>query len=176
MPKNLNIIVILAIIAVLLLLGLGFLGMNGLSAENRVGSLAAAQSIMEEVQQNGTVPDLRTADITEGTGNAVAAGDIVVVNYTGILPDGTVFDSSAIQGRPLHFQVGVGYVIKGWDQGLLGMKEGGRRLLVIPPHLAYGESGQGTIPPNATLIFEVELLQRMTAEEFQAMQAGTPQE
>lgn len=175
MRKQINIIVILAIIAVILILGLGFIGFKGFNAQSSspAGSLAAAQAIMQELQEKGSVSSLRVADIVEGTGESVQSGDVVVVHYTGMLPDGTVFDSSALQGNPVPFPIGIGYVIPGWVQGLIGMKEGGRRLLVIPPSLGYGENGNGTIPPNATLVFEVELLDRMTTEEYAAANGVT---
>lgn len=92
-----------------------------------------------------------------GNGAEARAGALLTVNYVGALTDGTVFDSSLERG-PFQFVLGAGQVIPGWDQGLLGMREGGRRALLIPPALAYGEEGIGPIPGNATLIFEVELL------------------
>uniref|UniRef100_A0A182QPG0 peptidylprolyl isomerase n=1 Tax=Anopheles farauti TaxID=69004 RepID=A0A182QPG0_9DIPT len=86
-------------------------------------------------------------------------GDLVHMHYTGTLEDGTEFDSSIPRGNPLTFTLGMGQVIKGWDQGLLGMCEGEKRKLVIPPELGYGERGAGEkIPPNSVLIFEVELM------------------
>ena len=98
-------------------------------------------------------------DVTVGTGAAVKSGDTVSVHYVGTLPDGKEFDSSRTSGKPFEFGVGKNMVIKGWDQGLVGMKVGGRRKLIIPPDLAYGDRGAGgTIPPKATLHFDIELL------------------
>lgn len=100
---------------------------------------------------------LEIADITVGTGATAAAGDFLTVHYTGSLTNGTVFDSSV--GRtPFSFRLGAGAVIAGWDQGLVGMRVGGRRRLTIPPSLGYGSQAVGSIPPNSTLRFDVELL------------------
>lgn len=102
---------------------------------------------------------LKIEDITVGTGVEATAGKKVTVNYSGTLTDGTKFDSSYDRGVPFSFNLGAGEVIKGWDMGVLGMKVGGRRKLTIPSSLGYGSQGAGgVIPPNATLIFEVELL------------------
>ena len=100
-------------------------------------------------------------DIVVGVGNEAKDHNKVVVNYTGTLENGSVFDSSLKPGRdPFTFTLGVGSVIKGWDQGVKGMKVGGKRKLVIPPELGYGDQGAGNvIPPNTTLYFEVELLE-----------------
>ena len=101
---------------------------------------------------------LLVQDEVVGTGEAAMVGSQVVVHYTGKFVDGTVFDSSVSRGEPIQFVLGSGQVIKGWDEGLIGMKVGGKRLLQIPPEYAYGDKGVGPIPGGATLIFEVELL------------------
>jgi FKBP-type peptidyl-prolyl cis-trans isomerase len=103
--------------------------------------------------------DLVIEDLRVGDGAEAKAGQNVSVHYTGTLTSGKKFDSSHDRGQPFKFKLGGGQVIKGWDQGVAGMKIGGKRKLTIPPHLGYGERGAGgVIGPNATLIFEVELL------------------
>lgn len=107
-----------------------------------------------------TKPDgLVMEDVKVGTGAEAKAGQKVSVHYTGWLTNGTKFDSSVDRGRPFEFNLGGGQVIKGWDEGVAGMKVGGKRKLTIPPQLGYGARGAGAvIPPNATLVFDVELL------------------
>lgn len=106
-----------------------------------------------------TPSGLQYADILVGSGAQPQVGDRVTVHYTGMLSDGRIFDSSRDRGQPFQFQIGVGQVIKGWDEGVASMHVGGQRRLIIPPNLGYGARGVGgIIPPNATLIFDVELL------------------
>ena len=97
-------------------------------------------------------------DIVVGTGATAASGSTVTVNYVGTFTNGTKFDSSYDRGVPYTFRLGAGQVIPGFDQGVTGMKVGGKRRLTIPPSLAYGSQGSGVIPPNTTIVFEVELL------------------
>jgi FKBP-type peptidyl-prolyl cis-trans isomerase FkpA len=103
---------------------------------------------------------LKYEDLVEGDGAVAAAGQTAVVHYTGWLTDGSKFDSSKDRNQPFSFGLGQGMVIRGWDEGVVGMKIGGTRKLTIPPQLGYGAAGAGgVIPPNATLVFEVELLE-----------------
>ena len=97
-------------------------------------------------------------DLVVGTGATAAIGDTVTVNYVGTLTNGTKFDSSYDRNQPFTFLLGAGQVIAGWDQGVPGMKVGGKRRLTIPPSLAYGSQGRGVIPPNTTLMFDIDLV------------------
>ena len=101
---------------------------------------------------------LQTADIVVGTGDVAANGDTITVHYIGSFLDGRVFQSSYAAGQPFTFRLGAGQVIPGWDQGIPGMRVGGKRRLTIPSSLAYGASGNGPIPPNTPIQFEVELI------------------
>jgi len=106
-----------------------------------------------------TVSGLKYEVLRTGNGPAAQSGQTVTVHYTGWLTDGTKFDSSVDRGQPFSFSLGSGQVIKGWDEGVAGMKVGEKRKLTIPPELGYGQQGAGgVIPPNATLVFDVELL------------------
>jgi len=107
-----------------------------------------------------TPSGLQYEDIVVGKGASPKPGQTVIVHYTGTFPDGKKFDSSRDKNQPFPFQIGVGQVIKGWDEGVASMKVGGKRKLIVPPELAYGSRGYGgVIPPNATLVFDVELLE-----------------
>ncbi len=123
-------------------------------------SLTATSTMDLSLAPNEELPtELVVTDVVVGSGPEAKPGDTVSVNYVGALPDGTVFDASANHGGPFTFPLGAGRVIQGWDQGVAGMKVGGKRRLVIPPNLGYGNQAVGgVIPANATLLFEVELV------------------
>jgi FKBP-type peptidyl-prolyl cis-trans isomerase len=118
-----------------------------------------ADAYLEATNDNGKVERMVIEDIKVGEGAEVKIGDTVAVHYIGTLQNGTEFDNSKKRGTPFEFKVGGGQVIKGWDEGLIGMKVGGNRVLVIPPEMAYGEKGIGPIPGNATLVFAIELIE-----------------
>lgn len=110
--------------------------------------------------------ELQIEDIRVGDGKAVVKGALITTQYRGTLEDGTVFDSSYDRGKPFQCVIGTGRVIKGWDQGLMGMKVGGKRKLFVPAHLAYGERQIGAhIKPHSNLVFEIELLEVLTRDD-----------
>ncbi len=174
--KTINLIVILAIIVVIIFISLGFMGFSGINfgqANVPAGQPAegdGAQAILDEIQSTGAVSELKFVDLVTGVGDPIASGDTIQVKYTGVLPNGNVFDSTdAHGGVPLTLVVAPdgslrtetgGGLIQGWSLGMTGMKEGGRRLLAIPSELAYGANSVGSIPPNSTLLFEVEIVKR----------------
>jgi FKBP-type peptidyl-prolyl cis-trans isomerase len=129
-----------------------------------IPSVPSTPSTSSPMKVNGqpttTASGLQYWDIVVGTGATAAPGSTVKVHYSGFLTTGEKFDSSRDRGEPFSFPLGAGQVIKGWDEGVAGMKVGGQRQLRIPPQLGYGAAGAGgAIPPNATLIFDVELLE-----------------
>ena len=137
-------------------MGLALLAICGLLVA--VGTSMADEK-KDEPKVITTDSGLKYSDLKVGTGDTAKKGDTVEVHYTGWLKNGKKFDSSLDRGKPFSFQLGAGRVIKGWDEGVAGMKVGGKRKLIIPAKLAYGERGAGgVIPPNATLLFEVQLL------------------
>jgi FKBP-type peptidyl-prolyl cis-trans isomerase FkpA len=143
------------------------LGVTGALAQGTATPVPAPNASPDLSKLSATVTDLQKVDVKQGTGAEAQPGKPVLVHYTGWLYDsaapegkGAKFDSSRDRGVPFGFFLGSGKVIKGWDQGVVGMKVGGQRRLVIPPQLGYGERGAGgVIPPNATLIFDVELIE-----------------
>jgi FKBP-type peptidyl-prolyl cis-trans isomerase FkpA len=140
---------------------LAVFAMTSGSAQNNNVTTTSATASPTKVTGNPTktASGLEYWDIKAGTGDTAVKGQQVRVHYTGWLTDGKKFDSSVDRGEPFVFPLGAGRVIKGWDEGVAGMKIGGKRQLRIPPELGYGARGAGgAIPPNATLIFDVELL------------------
>jgi FKBP-type peptidyl-prolyl cis-trans isomerase len=151
----------------LLLLASGALLLAGDLAAQTPSAATSPTTSTAPTQTGAKVTELQKTDTKQGTGAEAVAGKAVIVHYTGWLYDaaaadrkGAKFDSSLDRKVPFGFILGAGRVIKGWDEGVAGMKVGGQRTLVIPPHLGYGERGAGgAIPPNATLLFDVELLE-----------------
>jgi FKBP-type peptidyl-prolyl cis-trans isomerase len=131
----------------------------GAERDRAAGGFSSELGI-DTAAMTATPSGLKIEDVAQGQGTAAAPGATAVVHYTGWLPDGKKFDSSRDRGEPFDFQIGAGQVIPGWDEGVAGMKVGGRRKLVIPPDLGYGAAGAPpVIPPGATLVFDVELLE-----------------
>jgi peptidylprolyl isomerase len=152
------------IVSSLLLLGLNLIKPNSqtIALSDSViaqNSTTQTKNTMDLSKAITTPSGLKYIDVTEGEGVSPKTGQKVTVHYTGTLENGQKFDSSRDRSQPFSFQIGVGQVIQGWDEGVGTMKVGGRRTLIIPPDLGYGARGAGgVIPPNATLIFDVELL------------------
>ena len=145
-----------------LLLAAAILAAPLAAADDKKAAKAATESTTDKKAQPETITTksgLKYQCLKPGTGAVAKAGDTVDVHYTGKLTNGKKFDSSVDRGTPISFPLGTGRVIKGWDEGVAGMKIGEKRKLTIPPDLGYGARGAGgVIPPNATLVFEVELL------------------
>lgn len=147
-----SIVAFLAIIFAIFYFGAKFLGESHQKTNDQTVTISTPVPTEE-------VSDLKIEDLTVGDGDEAKEGDTVSVNYLGTLLDGTKFDSSYDRGTPFSFKIGAGQVIKGWDQGVPGMKVGGKRKLTIPADLAYGDRGAGNvIKPGDTLVFEVELM------------------
>ena len=152
-----KILLSIALVALIALVGyVAYLGFTGTPASLPFagGASSVATSSLDMTNE------MESTDIVVGTGAEAVSGKKVTVHYVGTLTDGTKFDASKDHGQPFSFTLGAGQVIKGWDQGVAGMRVGGKRTLVIPSELAYGTAGTpgGSIPPNATLKFEIELL------------------
>lgn len=129
---------------------------NNIRVANNDGAAGLSSGLNET---NFNIQNMNVEILQQGTGQNAKAGDKVTVNYVGAFEDGVKFDSSIDRGQPFAFTLGEGSVIQGWDLGVVGMKQGEKRKLTIPPELAYGEYGAGgIIPPNATLIFEIDML------------------
>lgn len=167
MDKRLNnvwIVTASAVVITLLLLAISFIG----GGSGGASSALPVQPVTQPAPQGQpaaqgamvtTATGLQYVDQVVGSGAQPQPGQTVVVHYTGYLDNGTVFDSSVQRGQPFEFQLGIGQVIAGWDEGLASMRAGGKRRLIIPANLAYGSQANGPIPANSRLTFDVELLE-----------------
>jgi FKBP-type peptidyl-prolyl cis-trans isomerase FkpA len=168
---------ILTIGIIVVVVGIGLIAFQSIRINNQNQANAAATTISLAQTQTAaptppqamlfpgiitdtvtTASGLQYKDLVVGTGQTAQTGNTVSVQYTGWLTNGTKFDSSIDRNQPFEFVLGAGNVIKGWDEGVAGMKVGGTRVLYVPPDLGYGANGSGSIPPNATLVFEVILI------------------
>jgi FKBP-type peptidyl-prolyl cis-trans isomerase len=129
-----------------------------IAATDRDNGASISNAVIDSISETGELEKLIIDDVRIGTGRVVGLGDTVTVEYIGSTPDGKQFDNSYTRGEPFTFTVGAGDVIAGWEQGIVGMREGGQRILVIPPSLAYGSAQVGPIAPNSILVFAIELL------------------
>lgn len=140
----------------------GFVSKGRIADDDAVNNNSASLSELTVEKQKApttiNINGMKVTDTVEGTGEEAVAGKVVTVHYTGTLEDGTKFDSSVDRGQPFRFVLGAGQVIQGWEQGFAGMKVGGKRSLVIPADMAYGDRAVGAIPAGSTLLFDVELL------------------
>lgn len=147
----------LIIFFVLLVIGIGgYVLLTRNNKDSKVANMTDTTNLPTTAQV--TINELMIDDLTVGTGAEAIVGKTVTVNYLGTLTNGDKFDSSYDRGTPFSFILGAGEVIQGWDKGVAGMKVGGKRKLTIPPSLGYGDRNLGVIPPNSTLVFEVELV------------------
>lgn len=156
--KNMQIAVVLAVVAVIVFIALGLFGVGRPAPAAPQTPATGPQALLNQINAEGGVTTLQKYDTHAGSGAGARMGDTLSVHYTGVLPDGTVFDSSRTRNQPFSVTLGVTPVIQGWTQGLIGATKGERFLLAIPPALGYGDRGQGSIPPNSTLIFDIEIL------------------
>jgi FKBP-type peptidyl-prolyl cis-trans isomerase len=143
------------IVSIIIIIAVIVVGWLLMKSNNSTGMNDNQQQVYENILADGK---LKTQTTEKGSGAESKIGDKVTVNYTGMLENGTVFDSSIPRGEPFSFTLGDGRVIQGWELGVLGMKVGEKRRLNIAPELGYGDADLGSIPPNSTLIFDVELL------------------
>lgn len=131
---------------------------KGVSTEKTVEAVDTINTENNTQKMDTSIPGLQIKDEVVGTGTEAVKGSTVSVHYVGTLTNGTKFDSSVDRGTPFEFKIGEGRVIQGWEKGLVGMKVGGKRTLTIAPELGYGAQAIGPIPPNSTLVFEIQLL------------------